>query len=72
MFPLGHQLFELQLNMPTLYVTVKSTSLAFSYTKPILCLLASQLLKGRHQHIGLVQRAVSVMMYGHGTAKQVC
>lgn len=34
---------------------------------PLLCLLASQILKAK----GLVQRAVSVMLYGNGTAKQV-
>lgn len=39
--------------------------------KPLLCLLSSQLLKSRHHHMGLVQRAVSVMMYGNSTAKQV-
>ena len=39
--------------------------------KPLLCFLASQLLKTRHPHMGLVQRAVSVMMYVNGTAKQV-
>ena len=40
--------------------------------KPLLCFLASQLLKSCHQRMGLVQRAVSIMMYGNGTAKQVC
>lgn len=39
--------------------------------KPLLCLLASQLLKARHQHMGLVQRAISIMMYGNGSSKQV-
>lgn len=38
---------------------------------PLLCLIASQLLKCRHQRLCLVQRAVSVMLYGNGTAKQV-
>ena len=38
---------------------------------PLLCLVASQLLKCRHQRLCLVQRAVSVMLYGNGSAKQV-
>lgn len=39
--------------------------------KPLLCTIASQLLKCRHQRLSIVQRAVSVMLYGHGTHKQV-
>ena len=39
--------------------------------KAMLCMLASQLLKSRHQRMGLVQRVISVMLYGNGTAKQV-
>ncbi len=39
--------------------------------KPLICTIASQLLKCRHQHLSLVQRAISVMLYGHGTHKQV-
>ena len=38
---------------------------------PLLCLLTSIILKSRHRHMGLVQRAISVMLYGNGTAKQV-
>ncbi|XP_064385649.1 uncharacterized protein LOC135334421 isoform X3 [Halichondria panicea] len=38
---------------------------------PLICTIASQLLKCRHQHLSLVQRVVSVMLYGHGTHKQV-
>ena len=40
-------------------------------SKPLICMLASQILKSRHPHMGLVQRAVSVLLYGNGTAKQV-
>lgn len=38
---------------------------------PLVCMIASQLLKGRHQRMSLVQRAVSTMLYGNGTKKQV-
>ncbi len=38
---------------------------------PLMCMIASQLLKCRHQRLYLVQRAVSIMLYGNGTAKQV-
>ena len=37
----------------------------------LICKIASQLLKCRHRQICLVQRAVSVMLYGNGTSKQV-
>ena len=63
---------ELQQKMPTLMSLLSQLVRHPVKQKPLLCLLASQLLKGRHQHMGLVQRAVSVMMYGQGTAKQVC
>lgn len=39
--------------------------------KPLLCCLASQILKCKHQRLCLVQRVISVMLYGYGTAKQV-
>lgn len=38
---------------------------------PLICMIASQLLKCRHRQLCLVQRAVSVMLYGNGTSKQV-
>ena len=38
--------------------------------KPLLCLLASQLLKQCYPQLGLVQRAISVLLYGNGTNKQ--
>jgi len=39
--------------------------------RPLLCLVASKLLKSRHQQLCLVQRAVSLMLYGNGSSKQV-
>ena len=38
---------------------------------PLVCIIASQLVKGRHQRMSLVQRAIYTMFYGHGTKKQV-
>lgn len=38
---------------------------------PLMCMIASQLLKARHQRMNLVQRAVSTLLYGNGTNKQV-
>lgn len=64
-------MLELQGKMPTLMSLLSLLVRQPSEKKPLLCFLASQLLKARHQYIGLVQRAVSVMMYGNGTAKQV-
>ena len=57
--------------MPTLMSLLQQLVKQPSKKKPLLCLMASQLLKSRHQRMGLVQRAVSIMMYGNGTAKQV-
>jgi len=39
-------------------------------SKPLICMLASQILKSRHPQLGLVQRVVSVLLYGNSTAKQ--
>ena len=38
-----------------------------SKKKIFICFVASSLLKCRHQRMGLVQRAVSVMLYGNGS-----
>lgn len=62
---------ELSRNVPTLMSLLSQLIPGASHKKPLLCFLASQLLKSRHQRLCLVQRAVSVMLYGNGTAKQV-
>ena len=64
-------MLELLHNTPTLMSLLSQLVRRPAVQKPLLCFLASQLLKSRHHHMGLVQRAVSVMMYGNGTAKQV-
>lgn len=62
---------ELFRNLPTLMALLSNIVRKPSDRQPLLCMLASQLLKSRHPKLGLVQRAVSIMMYGNGTAKQV-
>ena len=62
---------ELMQKMPTLMKLLLAVVGKACTKSPLLCLLASMMLKSRHQHMGLVQRAVSVMLYGNGTAKQV-
>ena len=62
---------ELTDKVPTLMALLSQLVPYPSERKPLLCFLASVILKARHKHLCLVQRAVSVMMYGNGTAKQV-
>ena len=62
---------ELFQNLPTLMALLTKIVRKPSERRPLLCMLASQLLKCRHPKLGLVQRAVSIMMYGNGTTKQV-
>ena len=64
-------MLELSHKIPTLMSLLSQLVRRPATQKPLLCLLASQLLKSRHHHMGLVQRAVSVMMYGNATTKQV-
>jgi len=62
---------ELVQQLPTLMSLLAHLVGRPSERSPLLCLLASIILKCRHQPMALVQRAISVMLYGHGTAKQV-
>ena len=39
--------------------------------KPFVCFVASLLLKCRHQRMSLIQRAISVLLNGNGSTKQV-
>lgn len=43
-----------------------------SETKTIACFIAAMVLKKRDKQLSFVQRAISILLYGHGTAKQVC
>ena len=64
-------MLELLQRVPTLMSLLKEVVRRSDEKKPLLCFLASQLLKAHNQHMGLVQRAVSIMLYGNGTSKQV-
>ena len=62
---------ELMRGLPTLMELLKQLVKKPAKKAPLIIILASQLLKSCHQHMGLVQRAVSIMLYGNGAAKQV-
>ena len=53
---------EFQKNMPTLMTLLSQLVGRASERSPLICLLLSMILKSRHNHMGLVQRAVSVML----------
>ena len=38
----------------------------------LVCVIISMLLKKRFPKMGLLQRAISVLLYGNGCSKQVC
>ena len=62
---------ELTQNLPTLMMILSGLIPKSVEHKPLQCLIASQLLKCRHPKMGLVQQAISVMLYGNSIAKQV-
>ena len=64
-------MLEMEKMIPTLISILKHLVPSPSQNKPLVASIASQLLKARHQRMGLVQRAVSVMLYGNGSSKQV-
>ena len=57
--------------IPTLVMLLEALLPKRANTKPLICFVASLLVKSRHQRLCLVQRAVSVMLYGNGSSKQV-
>ncbi len=62
---------ELGQNVPTLMTLLKSLVTFPERNRPLLCFLASVILKQRSPKLGLVQRAISLLMYGNGTSKEV-
>jgi len=60
---------ELQNHMPTLMKFLKHVFPLCS--TPILCVVVSQLLKFVSPKMALVQRAISVLLYGNGVSKQI-
>ena len=62
---------ELLNHIPTLMAFLSGLIPKSAEQKPLQCIIVSQLLKCRHPEMGLVQRAVSVMMYRNSVPKQV-
>ena len=63
-------LVEFQTKLPTL---VKFFKRVFPHcSHKVLCFTISQLVKQRSPQMALVQRVISVLMYGNGASKQVC
>ena len=62
---------ELAQHLPTLMMILSGLIPKSAEHKPLQCLIASQLLKCRHPKMGLVQQAISVMLYGNSVPKQV-
>lgn len=60
---------ELERHVPTLLALIKK--LLSRPNKPLTCFIISQILKQRLPCMGLVQRAISVLLYGNGASKQV-
>lgn len=63
---------ELQRKVPTLMQILRLLVKKPAIAKPFISCLASKLLKDRHPKLSLMQRAVSVMLYGNGSSKIVC
>ena len=62
---------ELQNKMPTLLQLLKLLVKRPKMNKPLMCLIASMVLKQNSPKLGLVQRAISVLLYGNATSKVV-
>ena len=58
--------------MPTLLNLLSNLVSDVEKSKSLLCLIISMILKDRVKQMCLVQRGISVLMYGNGTTKQVC
>ena len=62
---------EMKRHIPTLINLLSSIVPCAGEREQLVCMVAAQLLKSRHQKMCLVQRAVSVLMYGNGSTKAV-
>ena len=62
---------ELQMYAPTLLNVISILVAETERHKPLVCFIASMALKQQHKHLSLVQRAVSLLLYGNATTKQV-
>ena len=62
---------KLMKRAPLLMNVVSSLVVHPEESKPMLCLLASMFLKKRNKSLALVQRCISVFLYGNVCSKQV-
>ena len=63
---------ELKKYTPTLlHVISILVSESAQRCKPLVCSIASMALKQRYKQFSIVQRVISLLLYGNGTAKQV-
>ena len=62
---------ELLLNVPTLMKLLCCLVNKPEDKKPLLCTIVAMILKNRRNSMALVQRAVSVVLYGNGVGKKV-
>ena len=62
---------ELHRYAPTLMDVLSVLVLDPTDNKPMVCLVAAMVLKQRYKHFSIVQRAISLLLYGNGTWKQV-
>ena len=58
--------------MPTLMRLLAALVTDAEKSKPFLCTVACMLLKQKSQRMSLVQRIISLLLYGNGTRKKVC
>ena len=60
---------ELQRNIPTLYSL--RAKLLYQPSKPLIYFMISQILKQHLPYMALVKWAISILLHGNGTSKQV-
>ena len=62
--------YEMSSHMPTLTTVLQQLmpKKDFSLNIPVLCLIGSMLLKHRSQNMALLQRVISVFLYGNGAS----
>ena len=62
---------ELMQKIPMLMTIMSGILTKKSINKPLLCLISGMLLKQRLSKMSLMQRVLSVLLYGNGASKQV-
>lgn len=62
---------ELEKSVPTLTSLLMKLVKRPRENQPLICLLSSMIVKQRSPKLGLVQRAITVALYGNGTHKSV-